>query len=62
MKKRHTEEAVLLSLRKKRDLRVVRGKVIYVKKTARDIGNGTLGKLDYLRKVHKYVIVKVDKF
>lgn len=27
-----------------------------------DIGNGTLGKIDYLRKVHGYFTIHVDRF
>jgi hypothetical protein len=27
-----------------------------------DIGNGTLGKIDFLTKVHHYYIIKVDRF
>lgn len=74
-RKKHTLEEVLKSLKKKRDCKVVdytiwvlsnevynEKKMMDVPNPAKvnDLGNGSWGKIDYLRKVHGYVVLKID--
>ncbi len=77
MARKHRLDEVLRALKSKRDLRIVNdeiqilndmiwsqklGGIIVNPAKQFDIGNGTWGKLDYLRKIHGYYIVYVDKF
>ena len=63
-RKQHDLEEVLRTLKKKKDL-IVDPKItfIYMLKfpEAKDIGNGTWGKIDFLTKFCRYKILKVDK-
>ena len=69
-RKQHNLDEVLISLRKKHDCRIV-DKTIFVLngysikpqfKKSDDLGNGSWGKIDYLKKVHKYRIVYTSEF
>lgn len=61
MSKKHYDEAkVIRILSKKRDVRINHVSLtIEVVKNSTELGNGSWGKIDYLRKVHGYVVVFV---
>lgn len=62
MKKvKYDEASVIKSLRKKSSIRISNNKVIEVEKDATDVGCGSWGKIDYLRKVHGYICIFPDK-
>lgn len=58
MKKRNYDEAsVVRSLSKKNSIYVdTINHVVEVMKDSTDVGNGSWGKIDYLRKVHGYIV------
>lgn len=61
MKKKNYDEAkVIRILSKKRDIRIDSVKMtIEIVKNSTEVGNGSWGKIDYLRKVHGYVVIFV---
>jgi hypothetical protein len=62
MKKvKYDEASVVRSLKKKSSIRISNNKVIEVEKDATDVGCGSWGKIDYLRKVHGYVCMFTKK-
>lgn len=57
-KRTYDEASVIRSISKKNSVQVnAIGHVVEVVKNSTDVGNGTWGKIDYLRKVHGYVVV-----
>ena len=60
-KQKYDEASVVRSLRKKSSIRISNNKVIEVEKDATDVGCGSWGKIDYLRKVHGYVCMFTKK-
>jgi len=63
MKKEYSVIKVLKSLRKKKNIKVTKGKLIYIlnfrNMGQQSIGNSTLGKLDYLVNHNKYNIIRL---
>lgn len=64
MKKVHYDEAsVIRAISKKKGVNVkVNDKIIEVLRNQTDVGNGTWGKIDYLVKVHNYIVLFVKGF
>ena len=67
-RKKHKLEEVLFRLRRKRDVRVNPGnKTVMVlnnkaKNKENDLGNGSWGKIDFLKNVEKYNVFFVSEF
>lgn len=61
MKKKNYDEAkVIRILSKKRDIRIDSVRMtIEIVKNSTEVGNGSWGKIDYLRKIHGYVVIFV---
>lgn len=60
-KKSYDETSIVRSLSKKSSINVnTVNKTVEVVKNSTDVGNGSWGKIDYLRKVHDYVILFVN--
>ena len=61
----YDEVSVAKSLSRKSSVRVnTNAKIVFIKKEATDVGNGSWGKIDYLCKVHGYAYIfsySVDK-
>lgn len=64
MKKVHYDEAnVIRAISKKKGVNVkVNDKIIEVLRNQTDVGNGTWGKIDYLVKIHNYIVLFVKGF
>lgn len=61
MSKRHYDEvSVVRVLNRKSSITIKQNKTINVVKNATDIGNSSWGKIDYLCKVHDYIVVFVE--
>lgn len=58
----YDETSVIRSLSKKDSIQINSvGKAIEILKNSTDVGNGSWGKIDYLRKVHGYVVFFTNK-
>ena len=58
----YDETSVICSISKKSSVQVNSvNKTIEVLKNSTDVGNGSWGKIDYLRKVHGYVVIFTTK-
>ena len=58
----YDETSVIRSLSKKNSIQINSvNKTIEVIKNSTDVGNGSWGKIDYLRKVHDYTVIFVTK-
>lgn len=58
----YDETSVIRSLSKKGSIQINTGsKTVKVVRDNTEIGNGSWGKIDYLRKVHGYVVLFADK-
>lgn len=55
-RKNYDEVSVTRALSKKRGCDIS-GRTIHINPDQNDLGNSSLGKIDYLKKVHKYVVV-----
>lgn len=61
-KKHHDEASVIRSLSKKGSIQVNPANMtIEILKNSTDVGNGSWGKIDYLRKIHGYVVLFTTK-
>jgi len=65
-RKQYNEDEVLYSLRNKKDLKITRDKEIFLlggnsKIANHDVGNGSLGKIDYLTKKCGYRLYMVSQ-
>lgn len=61
--KGYTEETVLVSLRRKADIRIVGKQIQELSDHGKgDVGNGTRGKIDFLIKYHGYTHFFVREF
>lgn len=59
--KNYNENNVINSLRRKGTINInIVDKVIKIVRNANNIGNGSWGKIDYLRNVHKYIVTFVN--
>lgn len=60
MNKKYDEFSVVKSISKKHSVKVdTVNKIIKVLKDSTDVGNGTWGKIDYLCKVHGYMLNRI---
>ena len=58
----YDETSVIRSLSKKGSIQINPvNMTVKVLKNSTDVGNGSWGKIDYLRKVHGYVVIFADK-
>lgn len=61
MNKKYDEFSVVKSISKKHSVKVdTVNKIIKVLKDSTDVGNGTWGKIDYLCKVHGYMLNRIS--
>lgn len=68
MARKHNEDEVLKNLRKKNDVRIIGNQIFVLNgknpkhQKQNDLGNGSWGKIDFLRNHKGYVLINVSEF